>query len=93
MSQLPQDSSWNLLGPLMAEYSFVVNCISLICLGLGLMFLVPLGILIIMDLFLWVWRMFRSPNPSIDPKPPVLVAADPKPSAMTTGLDTSTLRL
>ncbi|KPM42554.1 hypothetical protein AK830_g4014 [Neonectria ditissima] len=93
MSQSSQDSSWNLLGPLMTEYSFVVNCISLVCLGLGLMFLVPLGILIIMDIFLWIWRIFRSPTPSLDSKPPALVTTDPKPSAVATGLDTSTIRL
>ncbi|KAH8722180.1 hypothetical protein BGZ61DRAFT_530637 [Ilyonectria robusta] len=63
MSQSPQDSSWNLLGPLVTEYSFVVHCISLVCFCLGLLFLIPITVLIILDLFLWVWRMYRTPTP------------------------------
>ncbi|KAH6900545.1 hypothetical protein B0T10DRAFT_555077 [Thelonectria olida] len=93
MAQSSQDSSLNLLGSLMTEYSFVVNCISLVCLGLGLMFLVPITILIILDLFLWIWRMFRTPTDSCDSKIPDPLTADPEPTARATGLDSSTLRL
>ncbi|KAH7151782.1 hypothetical protein B0J13DRAFT_619401 [Dactylonectria estremocensis] len=93
MSQSLQDSARNLLGPLATEYSFIVHCISLVCFGLGLIFLIPITILIILDLFLWLWRMFRAPSTPHSSKPSSPVATEPKPSGLATGLDTPTLRL
>ncbi|KAI5467675.1 hypothetical protein BGZ63DRAFT_419363 [Mariannaea sp. PMI_226] len=93
MAQSSQDPSWNLLSSLMAEYSFIVNCISFVCLGLGLMFLIPIALLIVLDLCIWLWRMYRSPAEPHESKFVESRTTDPKPTAIATGLDSPALRL
>ncbi|KAI6748079.1 hypothetical protein HG531_008621 [Fusarium graminearum] len=63
MSRMSSEASWNLFSPLMTEYSSIVNLISLVCLGLGLMLFVPVILLVIFDFVLWMWRNICNENP------------------------------
>lgn len=57
-------------------------------LGLGLVFLVPILFLIVMDFFLWIWRVNWSNNsaPERAAKQPTVTRQAPA-SAISTGID------
>ncbi|KAF7558941.1 hypothetical protein G7046_g5211 [Stylonectria norvegica] len=91
MAQAPHEASWNPMGSLMTEYSFIVKLISLACLGFGLLIIVPLILLLIMDILLWLWRTYWNTSPGETRIAAAPDAANQAPeSAFATGLDKST---
>ncbi|KAG5751925.1 hypothetical protein H9Q69_001151 [Fusarium xylarioides] len=93
LPQMSSDASWTFFGPLMTEYSSIVNLISLVCLGLGLMLFIPVLLLVIFDLFLWMWRNISNTNPPsiVDSEPDSVVTTNPHAAAIATGIDKASL--
>ncbi|KAL3590553.1 hypothetical protein FPOAC2_12747 [Fusarium poae] len=91
MSVMSSEASWNLFSPLMTEYSSIVNLISLVCLGLGLMLFVPVILLVIFDFCLWTWRNLCNDNPPPTDEPDTVVTTNPHAAAIATGIDKASL--
>ncbi|WZH41683.1 uncharacterized protein QYS62_002638 [Fusarium acuminatum] len=91
MPQTSTDAPWNLFGPLLTEYSTIVNLISLVCLGLGLLLFVPVFLLVIFDLFLWMWRNINNKNPPAIVESDAIVTTNPHAAAVATGIDKASL--
>ncbi|RGP75662.1 hypothetical protein FLONG3_5639 [Fusarium longipes] len=91
MSHMSTEASWNIFGPLMTGYSSIVNLISLVCLGLGLMLFVPVILLVIFDFFLWTWRNLCNKNPPPTVEPDTVVTTNPHAAAIATGIDKASL--
>ncbi|KAF4447560.1 hypothetical protein F53441_8944 [Fusarium austroafricanum] len=93
MPQMDPDASWNFFGPLMTEYSSIVNLISLVCLGLGLMLFIPVILLVMFDLFLWMWRNLNNKEPpsTVDSDTDSVVTTNPHAAAVATGIDKGSL--
>ncbi|KAL4729068.1 hypothetical protein ACLX1H_003476 [Fusarium chlamydosporum] len=91
MSHVSSEASWNLFSPLMTEYSSIVNLISLVCLGLGLMLFVPVILLVIFDLFLWMWRNICNEDPPPVVEHETVVTTNPHAAAIATGIDKASL--
>ncbi|KAF5001478.1 hypothetical protein FGRMN_1009 [Fusarium graminum] len=91
MPQSSTDAPWNLFGPLLTEYSTIVNLISFVCLGLGLMLFVPVMLLVIFDLCLWMWRNISNKNPPPTVESDTIITTNPHAAAVATGIDKASL--
>ncbi|KAK7223502.1 hypothetical protein V2G26_011505 [Clonostachys chloroleuca] len=59
MSEAVAESSWILSGIISPTSSMIVHLVSLFCLGMGIILSGPFIFLIILDIFIWIWRQCR----------------------------------
>ncbi|KAK5987752.1 hypothetical protein PT974_11885 [Cladobotryum mycophilum] len=64
MSSSLWDASWNLMGQSMPLSSLIVRIISIISMLIGIAFIFPVILFIIIDILLYAWRIYWSHFPS-----------------------------
>ncbi|PNY24279.1 Uncharacterized protein TCAP_05784 [Tolypocladium capitatum] len=89
MAESPQQASRALVDLLMPHSSFLVRAISFFCLALGTIFILPLFVMLVYDLFLWIWRLSLSlfSTQGIDSVPAPAPSDPPSSSVATTATD------